>query len=299
MVMKNQWKAWLYLLPSLFFLGAFMFYPLIDVIIYSFEENFKFTTQIYTGIGLDNYRFIFSDYRFIEALKNTFLIVIITVPLSTIIALLIAAALNAIRPLKKIFQTIFFLPYVTNALAVGLVFMVMFDLTPDTIGVMNTILSWFGIEAIDWLNGSYFSKMFVLCTYIIWNVMPFKILVFIGALQSVKTELYDAGKVDGASKTRRFFKITIPMISPMISYLVITGFIGAFKEYSNAVGIYGEDLNFYGMNTIVGCVYDYLYAATGGYPSRAAAAAIVLFAIIMAITAVNLLISKKKVNYYA
>lgn len=299
MVMKNQWKAWLYLLPSLFFLGAFMFYPLIDVIIYSFEENFKFTTQIYTGIGLDNYRFIFSDYRFIEALKNTFLIVIITVPLSTIIALLIAAALNAIRPLKKIFQTIFFLPYVTNALAVGLVFMVMFDLTPDTIGVMNTILSWFGIEAIDWLNGSYFSKMFVLCTYIIWNVMPFKILVFIGALQSVKLELYDAGKVDGASKTRRFFKITIPMISPMISYLVITGFIGAFKEYSNAVGIYGEDLNFYGMNTIVGCVYDYLYAATGGYPSRAAAAAIVLFAIIMAITAVNLLISKKKVNYYA
>ena len=183
--------------------------------------------------------------------------------------------------------------------AFGLVFMFMFDLTPDSIGVLNTIRSLFGIESFDWLNGSYFSRMFVLCTYIIWNVMPFKILVFIGALQSFKPELYDAGKVDGASKTRRLVNITIPMISAMICYLVITGFIGAFKEYSNAVGIYGEDLNFYGMNTIVGCVYDYLYAATGGYPSRAAAAAIVLFAIIMAITAVNLLISKKKVNYYA
>ena len=294
---KNHWKAWLYLAPALFFLGAFMIYPLIDVFIYSFEENFKFTTQSYTGVGFQNYQYVFSDYRFVDALKNTFLLVVITVPVSTVLALLIAAALNAIRPLKKIFQTIFFLPYVTNTLAVGLVFMVMFDLTPDTIGVMNTILSWFGISAVDWLNGAYWSKMFVLCTYIIWNVMPFKILVFAGALQSVKKELYGAAKVDGASRLKRFRKITIPMISPITSYLVITGFIGAFKEYNNAVGIYGKDLNFYGMNTIVGCVYDYLYAATGGYPSRAAAAAIVLFAIIMAITLVNLLVSKKKVYY--
>lgn len=294
---KNQWKAWLYLAPALFFLGAFMLYPLIDVFIYSFEENFKFTTQIYTGVGFENYIYVVHDYRFTEALKNTFLIVIITVPLSTIIALLIAAALNAIRPLKRIFQTIFFLPYVTNALAVGLVFMIMFDLTPNTIGLMNTILSWFGIDAVDWLNGAYWSKMFVLCTYIIWNVMPFKILIFVGALQSVKKELYDAGKIDGATRLKRFRKITIPMISPIISYLVITGFIGAFKEYNNAVGIYGTDLNFYGMNTIVGCVYDYLYSATGGYPSRAAAAAIILFAIIMAITVVNLVVSKKKVHY--
>lgn len=294
---KNQWKAWAYLAPAIIFLGVFMVYPLVDVFIYSFEENFKFTTQIYTGVGFQNYIYIFQDYRFIDALKNTFLIVIITVPLSTIIALLIAAGVNAIKPLKKVFQTIFFLPYVTNALAVGLVFMVMFDMTPDTIGVVNTALSCFGIDAIDWLNGAYWSKMFVLCSYIIWNVMPFKILVFVGALQSVKPELYQAAKVDGASKTKRFRKITIPMISPIISYIVITGFIGAFKEYSNAVGIYGTDLNFYGMNTIVGCVYDYLYSATGGYPSRAAAAAIVLFAIIMAITAVNLLISKKKVYY--
>lgn len=294
---KNNMKAWLYLLPSLFFLGAFMLYPLIDVFIYSFEENFKFTTQTYTGIGFENYVYIFNDYKFLDAIKNTFLIVIITVPLSTIIALLVAVALNAIKPLKAVFQTIFFLPYVTNALAVGLVFMIIFDMTPDTIGVVNTVLGWFGIDAIDWLNGAYWSKMFVLCTYIIWNVMPFKILVLVGALQSVKKEIYDAAKVDAASKIRRFFKITVPMISPMLSYLVITGFIGAFKEYNNAVGIFGANLNLAGMNTIVGCVYDYLYSVTGGYPSRAAAAAIVLFAIIMSITVVNLFVSKKKVYY--
>jgi multiple sugar transport system permease protein len=274
-----------------------MLYPLIDVFIYSFEENFKFTTQTYTGIGFENYIYIFKDYKFLDAIKNTFLIVIITVPLSTIIALMIAVALNAIKPLKAVFQTVFFLPYVTNALAVGLVFMIIFDMTPDTIGVVNSVLGWFGIDPIDWLNGAYWSKMFVLCTYIIWNVMPFKILVLIGALQSVKKEVYDAAKVDAASKTRRFFKITVPMISPMLSYLIITGFIGAFKEYNNAVGIFGSNLNLAGMNTIVGCVYDYLYSVTGGYPSRAAAAAIVLFAIIMSITAVNLFVSKKKVHY--
>lgn len=294
---KNNLKAWLYLLPALFFLGAFMLYPLVDVFIYSFEENFKFTTQTFTGIGFENYAYVFKDYKFIQALKNTFLIVIITVPISTLLSLLIAIGLNSIKPLRSVFQTIFFLPYVTNTLAVGLVFMIMFDLTPDTIGLVNTVLSWFNIQAIDWLNGAYWSKMFVLCLYIIWNVMPFKILVLVGSLQSVKKEYYDAAKIDHSSKLTTFRKITVPMISPMISYLVITGFIGAFKEYNNAVGIYGSDLNFYGMNTIVGCVYDYLYSATGGYPSRAAAAAIILFAIIMAITIVNLIVSKKKVHY--
>lgn len=297
MEQKSNIKAWLYLAPSLFFLIAFMLYPLVDVFIYSFEENFKFTTQMYTGIGFENYNFVFNDYHFIDALKNTFIIVLITVPLSTIIALMIAVGINSIKPLKKVFQTIFFLPYVTNALAVGLVFMIMFDLTPNTIGLVNSILSLFGIEAIDWLNGEYWSKMFVLCTYIIWNVMPFKIIILIGALQSVKKELYDASKIDATTKWRTFSKITVPMISPILSYLIITGFIGAFKEYSNAVGIFGTDLNFYGMNTIVGCVYDYLYDATGGYPSRAAAAAIILFGIIMAITTVNLFVSKKKVHY--
>ncbi len=294
---RNNLKAWIYLLPALFFLGCFMLYPLVDVVIYSFEENFKFTTQTFTGIGFGNYVYIFRDYKFIQALKNTTLLVVITVPISTILSLLIAVALNSIKPLKKVFQTIFFLPYVTNTLAVGLVFMIMFDLTPDTIGLVNSVLGWFNINPVDWLNGAYWSKIFVLSLYIIWNVMPFKILVLVGALQSVKKEYYDAAKIDHASKFTTFRKITVPMISPMISYLVITGLIGSFKEYNNAVGIFGSDLNFYGMNTIVGCVYNYLYSVTGGYPSRAAAAAIVLFGIIMAITIVNLLISKKTVHY--
>ena len=294
---QNNLKAWLYLLPALLFMGFFMLYPLVDVLVYSFEENYNFVTQKFTGIGFENYFYVLSDDEFVKAIVNTFLIVIITVPLSTIIALLISAGLNAIKPLRKVFQTIFFLPYVTNALAVGLVFMILFDITPYSTGFVNNILGIFGINAVDWIEGPYWAKMFVLCFYIIWNVMPFKILVLVGALQSINKTHYKAAAVDGASKFTVFRKITVPLISPMISYLVITGFIGAFKEYTNAVALFGSDLRDAGMNTIVGYVYDTLYSATGGYPSYASAAAIVLLLIVMTITAINLLVSQKHVHY--
>ena len=294
---KNNLKAWLYLLPALLFMIVFMLYPLVDVLIYSFEENFNFVTQQYTGIGLDNFYFVLNDAEFVKSIVNTFLLVIITVPLSTIIALLISVGLNAIKPLRKVCQTIFFLPYVTNALAVGLVFMILFDITPYSTGFVNNILSLFGIDAIDWIEGPYWAKVFVLSFYIIWNVMPFKILVLVGALQSVNKTIYQAAAIDGTSKWRVFTKITVPMISPMISYLVITGFIGAFKEYTNAVALFGTDLRDAGMNTIVGYVYDTLYSTTGGYPSYASAAALILLLIVLTITAINLLVSQKHVHY--
>lgn len=294
---KNNLKAWLYLVPAFIFLSIFMLYPVIDVLIYSFEENFQFTTLTFTGIGFENYKYIFTDPDFYQALKNTFILVIFTVPLSTVIALGLAFLLNSIKIFKNFFEIVFFLPYVTNTLAVGLVFLILFDLTPVNIGLVNTVLSWFGINAIDFIDGPYLAKMFVLCFYVIWTVMPFKILVLVGALQSVKKEYYDAARIDQASKWKMFRKITIPMISPMISYLIVTGFIGAFKQYNDAVALFGEDLNSKEMNTIVGYVYNMLYFETGGYPSYASAAAIVLFVIILTITGINLFISKKTVHY--
>ena len=294
---KNNLKAWLYLVPAFIFLSIFMLYPVIDVLIYSFEENFQLTTLTFTGIGFENYKYIFTDPDFYQALKNTFILVIFTVPLSTVIALGLAFLLNSIKIFKNFFEIVFFLPYVTNTLAVGLVFLILFDLTPVNIGLVNTVLSWFGINAIDFIDGPYLAKMFVLCFYVIWTVMPFKILVLVGALQSVKKEYYDAARIDQASKWKMFRKITIPMISPMISYLIVTGFIGAFKQYNDAVALFGEDLNSKEMNTIVGYVYNMLYFETGGYPSYASAAAIVLFVIILTITGINLFISKKTVHY--
>ena len=290
-------KGWLYLLPALLFLGIFMVYPLVDVFVYSFEEGYNSASQTYFEVGSYNYSYVLHDPYFLQAVKNTFLLVIITVPLSTGIALLISVGLNSIRSLRNLFQTVYFLPYVTNTLAVGLVFMILFKKTAYSDGFINLIINWFGGSSIDFIEGPYWAKMFVLCFYTIWVVMPFKILILTSALASVNQEYYNAAKVDGTSKFRTFMRITLPMISPMIFYLIITGFIGAFKAYSDVVALFGTNLNAAEMNTIVGYVYDMLYGDSGGYPSYASAAAILLFAIVLTITCINLLISKKNVHY--
>jgi len=284
-------------LPAFLFLGVFMIYPLIDVFVYSFEEGYNSASQTFFGTGTYNYSYVLHDPYFLQALKNTFLLVIITVPLSTLFALLISAALSSIKKLRELFQTIYFLPYVTNTLAVGLVFMILFKKTAYSEGLINLLINWFGGSSVDFIDGPYWAKMFVLCFYTIWVVMPFKILILTSALSSVNPMYYNAAKVDGTSPFRIFYKITLPMISPMLFYLIITGFIGAFKAYSDAVALFGTDLNAAEMNTIVGYVYDMLYGDSGGYPSYASAAAIILFAIVLTITCINLLVSKKHVHY--
>ena len=294
---KRNLKGWLYLLPAILFLGAFMVYPLIDVFIYSSEEGYNSASQTSYGTGLYNYSYVLHDPYFLQALKNTFLLVIITVPLSTGLALVISTALSSIKPLRSLFQTIYFLPYVTNTLAVGLVFMILFKKTPYTDGLVNLVIGWFGKGPVDFIDGPYWAKMFVLCFYTIWIVMPFKILILTSALASVDRTYYNAARVDGTSRFRIFYKITLPMISPMLFYLVITGFIGAFKAYSDAVALFGTNLNAAGMNTIVGYVYDMLYGDSGGYPSYASAAAILLFCIVLTITCINLLVSRRHVYY--
>ena len=294
---KRELKGWLYLLPAVVFLGVFMVYPLVDVFIYSFEEGYNSASQTYFGVGWYNYLYVLNDPYFLQALQNTFILVFITVPVSTGLALLISVALNSIQKLRDAFQTIFFLPYVTNTLAVGLVFMILFQKTPYTDGFVNMILSFFGMTPIDFIGGPYWAKMLVLCIYTVWVVLPFKILILTSALASVNENLYSSARVDGADRMTIFTRITLPMISPSIFYLVITGFIGAFKAYSDAVALFGTDLNAVEMNTIVGYVYDMLYGNSGGYPSYASAAAIILFSIVLTITCINLLVSKKHVHY--
>lgn len=291
---KRNYKGWLYLLPAILFLGVFMVYPLIDVFIYSFEEGYNSASQTYYGTGLYNYSYVLHDTYFLQAVKNTFILVIITVPLSTLLSLLISMAVSSIKALKNMFQTVYFLPYVTNTLAVGLVFMILFKKTAYTDGLINLMLAWFGKGPVDFIDGPYWAKMFVLCFYTIWVVMPFKVLILTGALASVDKNYYNAARVDGTSRFRTFIRITLPMISPTVFYLVITGFIGAFKAYSDAVALFGTDLNAAGMNTIVGYVYDMLYGNGGGYPSYASAAAIILFVIVLTITCINLLVSSSK-----
>ena len=298
MLEKNNPKGWLYLIPAFLFMAVFMIYPLFDVFVYSFEEGYNFASQSFFGTGIYNYQYVLHDPYFLKAVKNTFILVIITVPVSTGLSLLISLGLSSSPKLKNTFQTIYFLPYVTNTLAVGLVFMILFKKTAYSDGLVNLLIQMFGGEGVDFIDGPYWAKMFVLCFYTVWIVMPFKILILTSALASVNPQYYQAARVDGTSRSRIFFRITLPMISPTVSYLIITGFIGAFKAYSDAVALFGTNLNAAEMNTIVGYIYDMLYGNSGGYPSYASAAAIILFSIVLTITVINLMVSRNK-NFYS
>ena len=309
---KHKWKAWLYLSPALILLAVFTVYPIINTIRLAFLEDYSMMKAISGAtfeFGFGNFTKVVEYRNFLTCLKNTVLLCVLTVPLSTILALLIAVVLNSIGPLRRVLQTIYFLPYVTNSIAIGMVFAAMFNMVGNvsanpplitTAGIVNNFLGIFGIEPINWINvgSTYWANMTVMIIYIVWNALPFKILILLGALQSVNKQYYDAAKVDGTSKFRTLIKITIPLLSPMIAYVVITGFMGGFKEYSSIVGIFGDTMgppgNKGAMNTMVGFIYQSL---EGQHQGRASAAALILFAIIMAVTLINLQVSKKKVHY--
>lgn len=303
----DKWKAWLYLAPALVLLLIFTVWPIINTVRIAFLEGYDIMKEIggqTFEVGFGNFEKVIRYKKFGDILKNTILLCVLTVPISTILALLIAVALNSIKPLQRFLQTIFFLPYVTNSIAIGMVFTAMFNIigykTPnETVGIINNVLQWLGLERINWMNqgSSYAANITVMVVYIVWNALPFKILILLGGLQSINKQYYDAAKVDGTSRRRIFTRITVPLLSPMIVYVVITGFIGGFKEYSSVVGVFGEDMGPPAgegkLNTMVGYIYDSIQGQQG----RASAAALILFAIILVVTLINLRISKKNTHY--
>ena len=310
---RKQWKAWLYLSPAIFLLLVFTVWPIINTVRMSLLENYnglKAAAGATFEFGIGNFIEVIKYKRFLQCLKNTCLLCVLTVPLSTLLALLIAVALNSIKFLQKGLQTIFFLPYVTNSIAIGMVFAAMFNIVGSfygteneiivTAGIINNVIEFFGGEHINWINygSSYEANMFVMVVYIIWNALPFKILVLLGGLQSINKQYYDAAKVDGTPRRRVFTHITVPLLSPMLAYVIITGFIGGFKEYTSIVGIFGENMgppNDAGrLNTMVGFIYDALETNSQG---RASAAALILFGIILVVTLINNQVSKKRVHY--
>ena len=310
---KKQWKAWLYLSPAIVLLLVFTVWPIINTVRMSLLLNYNGLSAVggtTFEFGFGNFLKVFKYKRFLQCLKNTALLCVLTVPISTFLALLIAVALNSIKVLQKGLQTIFFLPYVTNSIAIGMVFAAMFNIVGSfygteneiiiTAGIINNIIQFFGGKHINWINygSSYAANMTVLVIYIVWNALPFKILVLLGGLQSVNKQYYDAAKVDGTPRRRVFTRITVPLLSPMLAYVIITGFIGGFKEYTSIVGIFGENMGPADaagrLNTMVGFVYD---ALENGNQGRASAAALILFGIILVVTIINNKVIKKHVHY--
>ncbi len=310
---KHQWKAWLYLAPAIVLLLMFTVWPIINTVRMAFLENYsglKAAGGMVFEFGFGNFEKVVNYRRFISCLKNTVLLCLFTVPISTLLALLIAVALNSIKALQKVLQTIFFLPYVTNSIAIGMVFAAMFNIVGSfygtekelivTAGIINNVIQFFGGKPINWINSgsAYWANMVVMTVYIVWNALPFKILVLLGGLQSINKQYYEAAKVDSASRRRIFTRITVPLLSPMLAYVIITGFIGGFKEYTSIVGIFGEKMgppdDAGRLNTMVGFIYDALSTNSQG---RASAAALILFGIILVVTLINLQVSKKRVHY--
>lgn len=316
---KQQWKAWLYLAPAIILLLIFTVWPIINTVRMAFINGFDFSyiaentkDEKIISIGIRNFANVIRNPFFTNALKNTLLLCVLTVPLSTFLALLIAVCLNSIKPLQKLLQTIFFLPYVTNSIAIGMVFAAMFNIVGNVIandihgplinnpGIINYVLEFLGFDRINWMNSgsSYWANIWVMVIYIVWNALPFKILILLGGLQSINKQYYDAAKVDSTPRWRVFTKITVPLLSPMLAYVIITGFIGGFKEYSSIIGVFGENMGPPHepgrLNTVVGMVYDYIEGLNYGIAS---AGALILFVIILIVTFINLWVSKKKVHY--
>ncbi len=310
---KHPWKAWIYLAPAIVLLLVFTVWPIFNTVRMAFLENYsglKAAGGMKFQFGFGNFEKVVQYKRFIQCMKNTVLLCIFTVPISTILALLIAVCLNSIKTLQKFLQTIFFLPYVTNSIAIGMVFAAMFNIVGSfygteneiivTAGIINNVIEFFGGKPINWINygSTYAANMTVMVIYIVWNALPFKILILLGGLQSINKQYYDAAKVDGTSRRRIFTRITVPLLSPIIAYVVITGFIGGFKEYTSIVGIFGESMgpadDAKRLNTMVGFIYDALSSNSQG---RASAAALILFGIILVVTLINLQVSKKRVHY--
>ena len=310
---KQQWKAWLYLSPAIALLLVFTVWPIINTVRMAFLENYsglKAAGGMVFEFGFGNFVKVVKYQKFLNCLKNTILLCVYTVPISTFLALLIAVALHSIKPLQKVLQTVFFLPYVTNSIAIGMVFAAMFNIVGSfygteneivvTAGIINNVIEFFGGKHVNWINAgsTYAANMFVMVVYIVWNALPFKILVLLGGLQGINKQYYDAARVDGTSRRRIFSRITVPLLSPMLAYVVITGFIGGFKEYTSIVGIFGEKMgpadDAGRLNTMVGFIYDALESNSQG---RASAAALILFGIILVVTMINMQVSKKRVHY--
>ena len=304
----DQWKGWVYLSPAIGLLLIFTVWPIFNTLRMSVLEGYTTMKEVNGAtfsIGLGNFKRVIEYPGFITCLKNTMLLTVLTVPISTFLALLIAVCLNSIKALSRALQTIFFLPYVTNSIAIGMVFAAMFNMIiggsarPDSVGIVNNVLEALGFEYVNWMNAGseYWANIVVMTVYIVWNALPFKILILLGGLQSVNKQYYDAAKVDGTRRARVFARITVPLLSPMIAYVVITGFIGGFKEYSSIVGVFGESMGPVGNDQALDTMVGFIYRAIGKQEGTASAAALILFAIIFVVTMINLYVSNKKTHY--
>lgn len=276
-------KPFIYLLPFIVSVSLFTLYPIANVIRMSFLEGYKYLTGEYTGVGLDNYRKVFADPYFVQAISNTFKYVIIVVPISTVIAIVLATLLNQKIKFQSFFQTAYFLPMVTSSLAVGLAWRFMFN---DKYGILNYLLNTFGIESINFLgksNGNFIAVV----VFGIWAILPNTIILLLSGLQNIDPLYYTAAKVDGAKTLRIFFRITVPLLAPTIMLVIIINTISTFKMYHELFPLFGGPGVAYNLFTVVYYIYYEFRVLTPPKYGLASAAAVMLLVVVFIFTMIQ------------
>ena len=281
-------EPWLYLSPFLIFIIIFTLYPVINVFTISFKENYSYLRGTFRALNFENYKYVLTDDKFTSGLRNTALYVLFVVPVSTAISLFFANLLNKKVKGSAIFQTAFFLPMVTSVTAVGLIWRLMYN---QQYGIINWLLSKFGIEKIGWVTESRWSLL-ALIIFGTWNILPFTIIILLSGMQNINETYYTVARVDGAKPMRIFFRITVPLLSPTIFLVSIVNTISCFKVFSELYPLfYGKPGPYYNLYTVVYYIrYAMMERRKYGY---AAAAAVILFLCIFIVTLLELYLKKR------
>lgn len=306
------YTAYLYLIPAFILMGLFILYPMVNTIIVSFKYGYRFLTGEFVKFSAGYYVEILKDDMFHRACMNTVFLVFVCVPLSMISALLVALGIQASSKVKNFLATLYYLPQVTNVIAAGFVFALIFN---NDFGLLNRILGLFGVDPVAWISGvgiaasdtlylqAYLKCLFILFVYSMWSGLSLKVILFLGGLGSINPQYYQVADIDGTSKWKVLTKITLPLLSPTTMYIYITSSITAFKAYSAVIALFGENYGPVGDNrkmmiTLVGYIMEKLGSyLDAGAVSMASTAAVILLIIIMLLTAVQFKLTDRKVHY--
>ena len=286
--LKKKIEPFLYLLPFAVGVCIFTLYPIVNVFLLSIKENYKHLTGAYSGFGFANFAFILSDPYFLQAIRITFQYVLVVIPIAVSLSIIFASLLNQNIHFNGTFQTLYFLPMITSVTAVGLTWKYMFNYRS---GIINFFLGLAGIPGVNWLQNPK-ANFWALCIYGVWSMLPFTIILLLSGLQNIDPGYYTAAKVDGASPIRIFFRITVPLLSPTIWLVIIINTISAFKVFNELFPLFSGPGIGHNLYTLVYYIYYQFRGLTPPKYGRAAAAAVVLFLLILIFTRIQFLIRK-------
>lgn len=285
---KEGLAGYLFMAPTIIIMGVFLILPIVYSIFLSFHKVRILGELNYRFIGFKSFLRMWEDERVWIALQNTAEYVLIVVPIQTILALVLALLLNGNIKGKNWFRIIFFLPTVTSSAVLTLIFMWIYN----TNGLLNNLLAWFGLPVYNWLGDPAVALKAIMIMNI-WSTAPFFMVIYLAALQDIPASLYEAAKIDGANELDQFFNITFPLLKPVTFFIVVMGVIGTFQlfdqSYIFSAGSGGPNNS---TLTVVLLIYQYAFKSLDmGY---AAALALMLAAVIMAVTLVQRTLFKEE-----